>query len=88
MGQSVSHYRMKIGVGGTGEVYHATSSSSAATRSRRSVCNKSELGQTLLPGFPRACTGIGVMHPLWLGPSGSFMDLGFSVGFFLNNSVE
>jgi hypothetical protein len=25
---------------------------------------------------------------LWLGPSGSFMDFGFSAGFFLNSSVE
>ena len=25
---------------------------------------------------------------LWPGPSGSFMDFGFSAGFFLNSSVE
>jgi hypothetical protein len=25
---------------------------------------------------------------LWLGPSGGFMDFGFSVGFFLNSAVE
>ena|SRR5208282_2196168 len=27
-------------------------------------------------------------HLLWLGPSGSFMDFGFSAGFFLNSSIE
>ena len=37
---------------------------------------------------PRCLESLDFRHLLWLGPSGSFMDFGFSVGFFLNSSVE